>query len=71
MGQGEFAIAQFAEIPHIAQAGTIIEFLSSADNSFLVHITAPTPLGILALSRSLNVVVNSIDGEAVFFISMG
>jgi hypothetical protein len=56
-------------IPYIAQTGTIIVSLSSADNSLLVQIAAPVPLGTLTLSNTLNALDNSAGGEAVFFIS--
>ena len=58
-------------IAHIAQTGTIIVPLSSADNSLFVQITAPVPLGTLALSNTLNTLVSSVGGEAVFFIAKG
>jgi hypothetical protein len=63
VGVGAFA--------YIAQTGTIIVPLSSADNSLFVQTTAPIPLGILALSSTLNALESSIAGEAVFLISMG
>ena len=64
-------VLQVAIQYYIAHTGTIIVHFSSADSSFLVQTTAPIPLGTLALSSTLNALTSSVDGDAVFLISIG
>jgi hypothetical protein len=42
-----------------------------AESSRFVHITAPAPRGISALSNTPNVRASAADGEAAFLISIG